>query len=159
MCWTCEHPGSDYVTEVVRPIIQRHGWFVQYVEPGGPHAALAYTIGLLEHGLPELVVTGLSPVGSAAVLNRAGDELHHRELPEPGQRLELDGQLLEVVAVTHPDAHLMTLVQCYGPDVSALQLVHDDERGAWPWSRGYRSGRGGQPVLGPRARSRAGADR
>lgn len=56
MCWSCDHPGGDYLAEVVRPVIARHGWFVQYVEPGGPHAALAYTVGLVEHGLPELVV-------------------------------------------------------------------------------------------------------
>lgn len=79
--------------------------------------------------------------------------------PEPGELLELDGRLLEVVALPHPDAHLHTLVECFGPDVSALQLVHCDDRGSWPWSRGYRSGRGGQPVLGPRAASRARAAR
>ena len=32
----------------------------------------------------------------------------------------------------------------------ALQVVHADDRGHWPWDLGYRGVRGGQPVLGIR---------
>jgi hypothetical protein len=42
-------------------------------------------------------------------------------------------------------------VDLYGPSVRALQVVHADGRGHWPWDRGYRGVRGGQPVLGIRA--------
>jgi hypothetical protein len=56
-----------------------------------------------------------------------------------------------VVALPHPEAHLLTAVELYGHEVRALQLVRADDRGRWPWERGHRGGRGGQPVLGPRA--------
>jgi len=36
----------------------------------------------------------------------------------------------------------------------ALQVVHADDRGHWPWETGYRGVRGGQPVLGTRAPAR-----
>lgn len=57
---------------------------------------------------------------------------------------------MEVVALDEPSAHLSLAITLYGPDVRALQLVHADESGAYPWSLSYRDGRGGQPVLGVR---------
>jgi uncharacterized protein DUF4262 len=40
--------------------------------------------------------------------------------------------------------------QFYGAKIRALQIVHADDHGHWPWQLGYRGGRGGQPVLGNR---------
>jgi hypothetical protein len=51
--------------------------------------------------------------------------------------------------------HLVTAVEFFGPRIRALQLVYADNRGHWPWDTGFRGGRGGQPVLGARARQRA----
>jgi hypothetical protein len=34
--------------------------------------------------------------------------------------------------------------------VRGLQMVWADDRDRWPWERGFRGRRGGQPVLGPR---------
>jgi len=56
----------------------------------------------------------------------------------------------EIVTVTEPAAHLLCAADLYGPQIRALQLVHADDRGHWPWDRGYRGVRGGQPVLGVR---------
>jgi hypothetical protein len=39
----------------------------------------------------------------------------------------------------------------YGAGIRALQIVHADDRGRWPWETGYRGVKGVQPVLGPRA--------
>jgi hypothetical protein len=65
--------------------------------------------------------------------------------------------IVEVVALPHPEAHLLFAGDVYGPDLKAVQLVYADDSGIWPWSRGHRGGVGGQPVLGPRAeRRRAG---
>ncbi|HVE95523.1 MAG TPA: hypothetical protein VNA67_00795 [Pseudonocardiaceae bacterium] len=44
-------------------------------------------------------------------------------------------------------------IQGVGSDIRALQVVWADDRGPWPWHGGFRGGRGGQPVLGPRAPS------
>jgi Domain of unknown function (DUF4262) len=61
-----------------------------------------------------------------------------------------DGPLVEIVEVTTPRAHLNVAVGFYGKRVRALQLVHGDNRGNWPWDRWYRGVRGGQPILGSR---------
>ncbi len=66
----------------------------------------------------------------------------------------IDGPLIEVVEVEVPEAHLLTVSEFYDAGFKALQLVHADDRDHWPWEVGYRSGRGGQPVLGTRAASK-----
>jgi hypothetical protein len=147
---------EEFYARVIRPTIDRCGWYIQYVgDPrGGP--SYAYTIGLTEHGCPELIVTGVTPEEASALLNDGGELLHGRHLGH-GQRVTVAGRRVEVVELPHPEAHLLFADDVYGPDLKALQLVYADESGIWPWSRGHRGGTGGQPVLGPRAvRRRAG---
>jgi hypothetical protein len=69
------------------------------------------------------------------------------------------GPLVEIVKVAEPTAHLLTAASLYGPKLRALQVVHADDAGQWPWDRRYRGVRRGQPVLGPRARRSAGRRR
>lgn len=149
MCWYCDNPEGDYYGDVVRPMIARHGWVVQYVVPTGPRAPLAYTAGLTERDQPELVVTGLRDQRSTDLLDAAARQLSEEPV-EAGWQLVVDSVDVEIVRVPEPAAHLFVAAGLYGPDLTALQLVYADERGTWPWSRGFRGGRGGQPVLGPR---------
>jgi hypothetical protein len=150
VCWMCDHPDAtfdDYVDELLRPRIERFGFAVQAVGGSRVHAPFSYTVGLTALGLPEAVVTGKRPTEAADVLNDLA-----REPALAGDHLERDGELFEVVAVPHPEAHLHIATGLYGPaSVRARQLVWADDRGRWPWERGHRGGRGGQPVLGPRA--------
>lgn len=155
MCWDCDNPDKterDYYDEVVLPTISRYGWMVQFVGGDRTYAPFAYTVGLTEAGLPELVVTGLTDQRSARLLNGVGAHyLHVDPVPEHGDRIRLtDSVLLEVVALPHPDAHLFVARNVYGDVLRAQQLVWHDDRGRWPWERGHRASRGGQPVLGPR---------
>jgi hypothetical protein len=78
-------------------------------------------------------------------------------VPEPGERARMSGggPPVEFVRVAVPTAHLNVAAELFGPGVRALQVVHADDRGHWPWDRGYRGVRGGQPVLGPRAEAPA----
>jgi hypothetical protein len=155
MCWMCDHPGSTYQDwlDHVRGLMLRHGWAVQYVGRDGIRAPFAYTVGLSELGLPELLATGLAPPRATALLNRAADRVLEGHLPAPGEVLEVAGlPPLEVVMVEHPDAHLYTAVALFGVGIQALQLVWADGRGRWPWQVDFRGRRGGQPVLGARAR-------
>jgi hypothetical protein len=154
MCWACDHPEAthlDYLDHM-RTLITRHGWAVQGVKRDRIHPPYAYTAGLTPRGRPELVVTGL-PLGRATtLLNDVAAHVVHAAAPEPGEQIALcDGPLIEIVEVAEPAAHLPTAVDLYGPLIHALQLVHADDRGHWPWDRGYRGVRGGQPVLGIRA--------
>lgn len=155
MCWQCDNPDKsrdDYYDEVVLPIISRSGWMVQAVGGSRARAPFAYTVGLTDAGLPELVATGLSALRSAELLNAvAFHYLHADPVPKPGDRFRLnDGPCLEVVALPHPEAHLFVATDLYGDAVRAHQLVWADDRGRWPWERAHRASRGGQPVLGPR---------
>ncbi|MGH3673906.1 MAG: DUF4262 domain-containing protein [Pseudonocardiaceae bacterium] len=153
MCWTCDHPGSTYQDQLdhMRRLMIRHGWAVQGVEGDKIHPPWAYTLGLTQCALPELVVTGL-PLGRATrLLNGVAAHMVHAEPPAPGERIPLvDGPLIEIVELPHPDAHLDTAVAFFGRDLRVLQLVWADDRGGWPWEPGFRGGRRGQPVLGPR---------
>lgn len=78
--------------------------------------------------------------------------MHSDRVLRPGEQIPLvGGPLIEIVELPEPSAHLYVAAELYGKQISALQLVHADDRGHWPWDVGYRGVRGGQPVLGPRA--------
>lgn len=157
MCWACDHPDrtrADYLNHL-RAIIACYGWAVQGVERQGMRPPWAYTAGLARHGKPEIVVTGL-PLGRAAGLAEdvAAHVMHVPAPPVPGEQVRLrGGRLAEFVKVAVPSAHLDIAAELFGRDIRALQVVHADSRGHWPWDRGYRGIRGGQPVLGPRSRT------
>jgi hypothetical protein len=157
MCWECDHPGAtrdDYL-HYVSGVIAEHGWAVQGVERDRIHPPWAYTVGLTEHGEPELVVTGLPLRRAAVLLSDVAGHVMHAAAPRPGEQIALrDGPLIEIVRVAVPSAHLVMAVELYGPGLRALQVVHADDRGHWPWETGYRGVRGGQPVLGSRAPAR-----
>ena len=151
MCWQCDHPEAtraDY-RDVLRRKILEHGWAVQFVE--SDRTPFAYTIGLHPAGLPELLVTGLSPEWSLRILNTVADYLIRERVPTPGDTIQLpDGWLGEFVAVAQPDAHMGIAVELYGPEVRALQLVWWDEHGHSPWCPDFNKGGRRQPVLGLR---------
>ena len=161
MCWSCDNPIKtfhDFVDEVVQPAIDRRGWFVQAVT-GGRRAPFAYTVGLTTPGLPELVLTGMTHSRSTQLVNgMAAHWLHAEPPPAHGEHVDTRwGHCLEVVDVPHPEAHLFTATAMYGEAaVAAQQLVWADDRGRWPWERGHRATRGGQPVLGPRSTAQRG---
>jgi hypothetical protein len=157
MCWRCDHPDKtldDYL-DVLRDKIRRGGWVVQYVE--GERSPFAYTIGLFDHGLPELLVTGLPPKEAVWLLNTFARRMSAGGRPASGHQLFLPaGTRVEIVDVEHPDAHMRMAIALEGPDVTAVQLVWADGRGRWPWGPGFDDGHRRQPVLGART---AGAPR
>ena len=154
MCWMCDHPGAtrqDYLDHL-RSIIGRVGWVVQTVEGDRVRAPYAYTVGLTAHGKPELLVTGMAAYRAVKLLNEFAVHMVHGSVPAHGEQVALiGGPLTEIVEVEQPSAHLGVAVEFYGSRIRALQIVHADDRGNWPWDLGYRGGRGGQPVLGNRA--------
>jgi hypothetical protein len=153
VCWQCDNPDrtiDDYFDEV-RETIRKHGWVVQYVE--SDRAPFAYTIGLHDWGLPELLITAVSPQRATRLLNTVARDAVAGKALIPGQQIKVpSGPLIEIVEMGHPDAHLKFAVALGGPDIRALQLVWADGRGRWPWSAAFCDGRRCQPVLGMRAR-------
>jgi hypothetical protein len=158
MCWECENPEAtrtDYL-DYLRGLTDRYGWAIPGVEGDRIRPPWAYTLGLTELGAPELVVTGMKLSRAAGVLNGLAAHVHHASPAEPfqsGDRFTpgyAGAPRVEFVALEHADAHLHIAVQMFGPDVRGLQIVWADDRGRWPWERGFRGTRGGQPVLGIR---------
>ena len=99
------------------------------------------------------MITGLPHKRAAEVLTPAAWDLLGGGTLAPGNRIrKVDGILAEVVKVAEPGAHLDAADGLYGQQLAALQLVYTDERGRWPWDKRFRGGRGGQPVLGARAK-------
>jgi hypothetical protein len=160
MCWECDHPESshqDYLDHM-QGLIDRFGWAVVGVADDGVHPPWAYTLGLTPLRRPELVVTGLPLPRATWLLNEVGLYVLDTKVPRPGDEVLVEGgPLLEVVRVAQPSAHLLTAVEFYGPGIQALQLVYADDGGNWPWDAGFRGHKGGQPVLGLRAATPAGA--
>jgi hypothetical protein len=154
MCWACDNPGAsrrDYLDHV-EGVITEEGWAVQAVQADRLRPPMAYTVGLTAHGQPELLVTGMTVRPALDLLNSVACHVLHDTAPAHGERIPLrGGPVIEIVELRQPAVHLCTAVELYGAGVRGIQLVHADDRGRWPWDRGYRGGRGGQPVLGPRA--------
>jgi Domain of unknown function (DUF4262) len=149
MCWKCDHPDSTMQEwmELIYAAVQENGWIVQYVTDRTP---FAYTIGLHERGLPELMVTGMPPQRARLVLNSVAEYLVNGGRPVPGERMLIGGELLlDFVQVQHPDAHLKFAVSIYGP-LQALQLVWPDEQGHRPWCAEFSNDGVRQPVFGVR---------
>ncbi|MDA2894097.1 DUF4262 domain-containing protein [Mycolicibacterium sp. BiH015] len=154
MCWLCDHPDAspaDYL-EVLRDKARRNGWALQYVED--PARPFAYTVGLNDVDMPELMVTGLPPSTSSWLLRCVIQEAMLGAPLVPGCRMCVDGgPEIEIVEVDHPDVHLCWAVNHAQGPIRALQVVWTDRCGRWPWSQEFCGGHGCQPVLGVRARA------
>ena len=132
--------------ELIYEKVQENGWIVQFVQDD--RTPFAYTIGLHERGLPELLVTGMEPERANLVLNTVAEYLLKGGRPVPGERMLIGGELLlDFVEVEHPDAHLKFAVSIYGP-LKALQLVWPDDQGHRPWCAEFSNGGVRQPVFG-----------
>jgi hypothetical protein len=155
MCWRCDNPDAseeDYL-KLVRREIDSHGWFIQHVEKDRLHPPFSYTVGLTEIGSPELLVTGWKLQKAGEFLNGRARGLMFHEDPTyvAGDVHAWPDLVVEVVDVAEPDVHLVMAWALYGPLLKAVQLVHADDCGHWPWYPGFR---GSQPVLGPRVLGR-----
>ena len=152
MCWQCDNPDktTDDYLDVLRETIKDHRWAVQFVE--SDDRPFAYTVGLHDKGLPELVVTGMRAQTAAKLLNVIGEQMVDEGMVlQPGEHIDCGARfLLEVVEVEHPDVHLRFAVGLYGSKIRALQLVWADNVGRWPWDQGWGHGRRRQPVFGIR---------
>lgn len=153
MCRRCENPSdidAEDDIEGFRECVAEHGWVIKYVEHD--RRPYAYTVGLHQLGLPELLVTGVTTERALVLLDYFGHETIVDGAPEPGERREFfDLAQIEAVRIDHPDAHLHLAASLFGSKVRAVQLVWTDMRGRWPWDDGFDFDGLRQPVLGKRA--------
>lgn len=96
MCEACRlNLNADGIKKQLRALIAEFGWAVVGVEHG--FVPFAYTVGLTESGLPELLLEGIGPTsGGQDILN----ELAKRQVAagafENGQVTEAEGRQLRI---------------------------------------------------------------
>ena len=126
-------------------LIRRHRWAVQYVDRGdGRHEPpFGYTVGMFGLGHPELVMVGLGPQTTYAVLEGVADLVVGGRDLLPGELVttpdRADGLLVE--HLPNPAEIVFLANRHYQrPDefsVPAYQLTWAHQDGAFPWDLAY----------------------
>ncbi|WP_028193320.1 DUF4262 domain-containing protein [Salinispora pacifica] len=136
-------------------LINEFGWAVTAVLPdlGESGSTFAYTVGLTEHDLPELVIAGLDPLTAQELLNDMAARVSSRaERFTHGQRVAdlLAGYDAIIVEGPATDAlHPGAAHARYGKDrVRLQQIVWPDTHSRFPWDDGYEYPAHVQPLLG-----------
>ena len=152
MCLLCAGWTREEMLALQRDHIERFGWSIIAVEGNRVQAPFAYTVGLTRfHGHPELLVTGLDEVSTAALLNPLGLEVKSGHRFYPGDLTTRDdGRLLQFARVNNPRRllHAQDMYASRAGLVPALQVVYSTAEGRWPWQRGWPGGRRTQPLFG-----------
>jgi hypothetical protein len=129
-------------------LIRAHRWAVQYVGPGDEpdEPPFGYTIGLFGLGHPELVVVGLGPENTHAILQRvAGQVAEGRDLV-PGELLTFPDRPggLVVEELPNPGEVVLGANRFYERpaeySVPAYQLTWAHRDGRFPWDEDYACG-------------------
>ena len=150
----CEHDprcqGTDDLVGRALAQIMAGRWAVTgvYSDETGP--PLTYTTGLVEHGLPELLIYGLEPEQAIPIVNRAAElvlaDADALAQPYLDRVLRPPYRLALLPAVQTDELTVTRLL--YGPDVSAVQLIWPDTDGRYPWDHGYGYASYIQPLTG-----------
>jgi hypothetical protein len=137
-------------------VIRRHRWAVQYVGDGDApdEPRFGYTIGLFGLGHPELVVVGLSPDNTHALLQRVAALVADGRDLVAGELLTFpdrpDGLVVE--ELPNPGEVLLGANRFYERpadySVPAYQLAWAHRDGLFPWDPGYGCGPECQPRPG-----------
>ncbi|HZM74740.1 MAG TPA: DUF4262 domain-containing protein [Candidatus Limnocylindrales bacterium] len=136
----------------IRRLIAEHGWAVQSVLHTATEPPFSYTVGLIEAGLPELVIVGLSHEIGSVILNKLAQQSLAEDL-EVGRRYDLaNGDrvltcLIGQVSRANTRVYLLAAGYHYGQHrVKALQVFWPSEHGLFPKDSGWDLGEI-QPVL------------
>lgn len=122
----------------LRSVIDEHGWAVQAVGAGPDTHQFAYTVGLHEKGLPEILLIGLPYLTSHSILNAAAKKLIASGRPRDGQ-VDLDllvnypAVYRDVPSAAAGEVHTCIARAMYGDGVEVVQLVWPDVDGKFPW--------------------------
>lgn len=133
-------------------IIRQHGWMVQGV---GDEPPFAYTIGLHNNGLPELIVFGID----FKLSNRLLNDIARWMLSEPalqdtrlGKQTHEEWQMpffLLPLTQAQVENHAFGAIKRSQGLASYLQVCLPDSQGLFPWEPGCSEGfKAIQPVLG-----------
>lgn len=118
-------------------MIDRYGWAVQAVFPGEDSPGFAYSVGMADRGLPDVIVFGLPPEIAQRFVNHVCSEMAEKGKAPP---LETDlnhfaeGLPTRFVAVPREQAdEYMFAAKRRNPGYTAIQLVWPDNNSRFPW--------------------------
>jgi hypothetical protein len=139
--------------ETPEQIIARVGWMVQLVGASDHAPSFAYTIGLTDRHLPELITFSLPFEVAGFALNTLAQRMSDGEVLPGHTRLQdvlaADVQLVQAERAMADQFMFQALYR--NPNYRALQVVWPDpQSGAFPWEDGYQERyRSAQPLLLP----------
>lgn len=133
----CCTDGRDAFLADIEARIQVHGFVViaTATETAKGDLSMAYTIGLSDEGLPELILFGIPQRSAHVLLNEAANMLRQGKLPVDVPLTELASMPTYMREVT-PEAAAPYIIQANeraGRTLPALQLVWPDPAGRFPW--------------------------
>lgn len=137
---------DDFVEEY----IEKKQWAIISVAPdeGSDELGFMYTVGLTEHGMPEIFVSGYCPALGSAI-NKLGNFMVKTKtvplgafdgnltLKGTGETLRLDVREIEDIEAFNKE-YATTAVIRYG-NVAGIQLVWPDTSNTLPHEGGYES--------------------
>lgn len=135
-------------------LIRHVGWAVIKIVPSSAatFTPYAYTVGLTEHDLPELIISGLNPDLSQDLLNDLARRAHRTA--RPFTHLQTISDLLDSVNVVIIDGTPTDALQpniatarYTAPRVRLQQIVWPDRHGRFPWQPGCTITPHTQPLL------------
>lgn len=131
----------DRQMAAIREKILAYGWMVVgvYADSPGDGSAFAYTIGLTDAGLPELLITGNLDYALMQTLLNDAAHLHVETELKPGDEVSEIANVVFKVALCGPEAPIQQAHNYYyhRPErthsrVRVLQLIWPDENGLYP---------------------------
>lgn len=163
MCDCCDYiaarggaPGDPVLTREweraelarIEQALRKGRWRTLCVEaePGRPQ--FGYTIGLSNHGHPEVVVFGLVPAQARPLLDFVGSHVVRGLGLADGDAFEFDSRQVSVFDLPNPQMVTLWAADRDPARISALQLVYADPDGIWPWEPGCSLPVGSQPLPG-----------
>ena len=141
---------TQRVSEKLEDLIVSRGWAVMTV-PGKP--GYSYSVGLVDKGLPEIIVFGVGGEEGPKIIGDCARALLERGLLNVNE--PLDGLIDDFKAVLRDltsaemQQYLKAAWARSGGTMDALQLVWPDPSGKFPWEAGFeRKFLTYQPLLG-----------
>lgn len=143
-CSTEDHEWRHpFIQDTIRTV-KAHGWAVLMIGPDVDVPQFAYSAGALHAivGQPEIVVFGLAPETSKALINTALERVRSTDVPLPlDTPVDAIAEVPVVFKQVRPEAtarHLHAAANLYGVEsVPAIQLVWPDTNGRFPWERRF----------------------
>ncbi|MEV0269842.1 DUF4262 domain-containing protein [Hamadaea sp. NPDC050747] len=134
--------------------IETAGWAIIFsaMDAVTVDVPFAYTVGLTEHDLPEMLITGVQEAIAGKLLNdlarraTGGNRFHHE------QRISDLISNFDAIIVDGPADGLLrptAAIYLYGPAAVRLQqCVWPDPSGRFPWESAYTMDPAAQPIIG-----------